>query len=141
MAVHDVPDAAALFRNIAGALKPGGRAIFVFMHPCFRIPKHSHWGWDGDQKIQYRRVESYRSALEIPITTHPGKNSGEQTFFRHRPLAEILTSLGSGGLAVTACEELHSHRRSQSNGPFSRAEHKAAEEFPLFIALKAVRVN
>ncbi len=140
MAVHDVADAVAMFSNIARALKPGGRAVFVFMHPCFRIPRKTHWGWDGDQKIQYRRLDSYSTPLEIPITTHPGKGTDEHTSFRHRPLAELLTSMGKGGLAVVACEELHSHRRSQGNGPFSKAEHKAAEEFPLFIALKALRV-
>lgn len=139
MAVHDVPDAEALFSNIARSLKSGGRALFVFMHPCFRIPKKTHWGWDNDQKIQYRRVDSYGTPLEIPITTHPGKDSGEQTAFHHRPLSEILTALGKGGLAVTACEELYSHRRSQGSGPFSKAEHKAAGEFPLFIALMAVK--
>jgi ubiquinone/menaquinone biosynthesis C-methylase UbiE len=141
MAVHDVPDITAMFTHLARSLKPGGRAVFIFMHPCFRIPKKTHWGWDADQKIQYRRIDGYASPLEIPITTHPGKNTGEQTSFHHRPLADLITSLGRGGLAVTACEELHSHRRSQSNGPFSKAEHKAAEEFPLFIALKAVRVH
>ena len=139
MAVHDVPDPAALFSNIARALRPGGRLVMVFMHPCFRIPRKTHWGWDADQKIQYRRLDSYSSPLEIPITTHPGKGTGEQTHFHHRPLADLLTAVGKGGLAVTACEELHSHRRSQS-GPFSKAEHKAAEEFPLFIALKAVKL-
>lgn len=140
MAVHDVPDVAALFANVARCLKPSGRAVLVFMHPCFRIPKKSHWGWDNDQKIQFRRLDSYGSAIEIPITTHPGKESGEQTAFHHRPLSDLLTALGKGGLAVTACEELYSHRRSQGAGPFSKAEHKAAEEFPLFIALKAVRI-
>lgn len=140
MAVHDVPDAGALFRNVAASLKPGGRAVMVFMHPCFRIPRKSHWGWDADQKIQFRRLDSYSSPLEIPITTHPGKGGGEQTAFHHRSLADLLTSLGAGGLAVTACEELHSHRRSQATGPFSKAEHAAAGEFPLFIALKAVRI-
>ncbi len=139
MAVHDVPDAGALFANIARSLKPGGRAVFVFMHPCFRIPKKTHWGWDNDQKIQFRRVDSYGKPLEIAVTTHPGRDSGEQTAFHHRPLSEILTSLGKGGLAVTACEELYSHRRSQGSGPYSKAEHKAAEEFPLFIALKVVK--
>ena len=139
MAVHDVPDAKAMFSNISRALKTGGRAIFILMHPCFRIPKHSHWGWDNDQKIQFRRVDRYGSPLEIPIITHPGKDSGEQTAFHHRPLSELLTSMGNGGLAVTACEELYSHRRSQGTGPFSKAEHRAAEEFPLFIALKAVK--
>lgn len=140
MAVHDVPDLAALFENIGRALKPGGHLVMVFMHPCFRIPKKTHWGWDADQKIQYRRLDSYSSPLEIPIVTHPGKGTGEQTSFHHRPLAEVLTAVGRGGLAVVACEELHTHRRSQV-GPFSKAEHKAAEEFPMFLALKAVKLG
>jgi SAM-dependent methyltransferase len=141
MAVHDVPDTDAMFSNMSRALKPGGRAVCVFMHPCFRIPRKSHWGWDGDQKIQFRRLDSYGSPLQIPITTHPGKDSSEETVFHHRPLADLITSLGRAGLAVIACEELFSHRRSQGSGPFSKAEHKAAEEFPLFIALKCVRVS
>lgn len=140
MAVHDVADPVALFANLAAALKPGGRAVLVLMHPCFRIPRQTHWGWDADQKIQYRRLDAYGSVQDIPITTHPGKKSGEQTTFHHRPLAELLTAIGKGGLAVTACEELYSHRRSQA-GPFSKAEHRAAQEFPLFLALKAVRLK
>ena len=140
MAVHDVADAVAMFGNVARALKPGGRAVFVLMHPCFRIPRVSHWGWDADQKIQFRRIDSYRTPLEIPITTHPGMGTGEHTAFHHRTLAELLTAVGNGGLAVTACEELYSHRRSQASGPFSKAEHRAAQEFPLFLALKAVRI-
>lgn len=139
MAVHDVADIHGLFRNIAAALEPGGRAVVVAMHPCFRIPRQTHWGWDGDQKIQFRRLDSYATPRTIEIATHPGKDTGEQTVFYHRPLAELLTAMGDAGLAVTACEELCSHRRSQGHGPFSKAEHKAAEEFPLFLALRAVR--
>jgi ubiquinone/menaquinone biosynthesis C-methylase UbiE len=140
MAVHDVPDISALFANMARALKPGGRAVLVLMHPCFRIPRKTHWGWDGDQKIQYRRIDSYTTALEIPITTHPGREASQHTIFHHRPLAALLTALGQAGLPVTACEELHSHRRSQASGPFSKAEHRAAEEFPLFLALETKHV-
>ncbi len=140
MAVHDVADVVAMFSNVARSLKSGGRALFVFMHPCFRIPRKTHWGWDGDQKIQFRRVDAYATPLEIPITTHPGGDSGQHTVFRHRPLAELLTAMGRGGLAVTACEELYSHRRSQGSGPFSKAEHRAAAEFPLFMALMTTRV-
>lgn len=140
MAMHDVPDLVGLFSNLAKSLKPGGRAVMVCMHPCFRIPRKSHWGWDADQKIQYRRMDRYGSPLEIEITTHPGKGTGELTHFHHRPLADLLSAMGSGGLAVVACEELYSHRRSQATGPFSKAEHLAAEEFPLFIAFKALRI-
>jgi ubiquinone/menaquinone biosynthesis C-methylase UbiE len=137
MAVHDVENVGALFANMAACLKPGGRAVVVMMHPCFRIPRQSHWGWDADQKIQFRRLDAYATATAIPIATHPGRGTGEQTLFHHRPLATVLTSMGAAGLAVTACEELYSHRRSQAGGPFSKAEHRAAQEFPLFIALRA----
>lgn len=140
MAVHDVRNQAGLFVNVAKSLKSCGRAVLIMMHPCFRVPRHSHWGWDADQKIQYRRMDLYASGAEIAITTHPGKNSGEQTAFHHRPLQAIINDLGSAGLAVVGCEELCSHRRSQGNGPYSKAEHKAAGEFPLFMALSVVRV-
>lgn len=139
MAVHDVPDAAGLMKNIADALKPGGRAAIVMMHPCFRIPQESHWGWDADQKIQFRRLDKYGNALEIGIKTRPGLGTDESTVFYHRPLAEVITAMGDAGLGVTVCSELFSHRRSQGGGPFSKAEHLAAEEFPLFLGLKAVK--
>jgi SAM-dependent methyltransferase len=140
MAVHDVPDAAGLMENIAAALKPGGRVAIVMMHPCFRIPQESHWGWDGDQKIQFRRLDKYGKPLEIGIKTRPGLGTEESTVFYHRPLAEVITAMGDAGLGVTVCTELFSHRRSQGGGPFSKAEHLAAEEFPLFLGLKAVKV-
>jgi len=139
MALHDVSDAGALFANTARALKPSGRAVFVFMHPCFRIPRHSHWGWDADQKIQFRRIDCYKSPVDIPIATHPGRDSGEQTLFHHRSLADVLNPAAAAGLAVTDCKELYSHRRSQALGPYSKAEHRAAEEIPVFLALKAVK--
>lgn len=138
MAVHDVDDLDGLCARLAGSLKPGGRAVLVFMHPCFRVPRQTHWGWDNDQKVQFRRVDRYVSPIEIPIATHPGKDTGEQTVFHHRPLAEVLNALGKAGLAVTACEEPCSHRRSQP-GPFSKAEHRAAAEIPVFLALQAVK--
>ncbi len=141
MAVHDVEDIGGLFSNIRRVLDVGGRAVVILMHPCFRIPRKSHWGWDADQKIQFRRLDSYGTPTAIPITTHPGKGTGEETLFHHRPLADLLNALASNGLALAACEELYSHRRSQGSGPFSKAEHKAAEEFPLFLALKATRVK
>lgn len=138
MAVHDVPDAVGLMRNIAAALLPGGRLAVVMMHPCFRIPKESHWGWDADQKVQYRRLDKYGRPLEIGIQTRPGLGTDESTVFHHRPLAEIISVIGGAGLGVMECVELYSHRRSQP-GPFSKAEHRAAEEFPLFLGLRAVK--
>ncbi|MDB6119054.1 MAG: hypothetical protein JWO08_2835 [Verrucomicrobiaceae bacterium] len=139
MAVHDVEAIDKMFLNLGQALKPGGRAVLIFMHPCFRIPRQSHWGWDEEKKIQYRRLDRYGVPLPIPIATHPGRSTGEQTWFYHRPLATYMNALGAGGLAITGCEELHSHRRSQA-GPRSRAEHRAVDEFPVFMALKVIKL-
>lgn len=132
MAVHDVPDLRGLFHNIARSLTPQGRALFVFMHPCFRLPQHTHWGWDAEKHMQYRRVDRYGSEHTISITTHPGRKHSQQTKFYHRPLPSYINALGAAGLAVTGCDELFTHRRSQV-GPRSKAEHFAAEEFPMFL--------
>lgn len=141
MAVHDVPDLAGKFSNVAAALRPGGEFVAVFLHPCFRIPRQTHWGWDEGRKLQYRRIDRYGVNLEIPIVTHPGKGQSETTTFYHRPLGEVLDALGRAGLGMVRCLELSSHRRSQAGGPRSKAEHRAAKEFPMFLALKAVKLG
>ena len=138
MAVHDVEAIDKMFQHLGQALKPGGRAVLIFMHPCFRIPRQTHWGWDEEKKIQYRRLDRYALPLAIPIATHPGRATGEQTWFYHRPLSAYFNALGAAGLAVTGSEELHSHRRSQP-GSRSRAEHRAVEEFPVFLALQVIK--
>ncbi len=138
MAVHDVGKLPGLLENLASSLKQNGRVVAIMMHPCFRIPKQSHWGWDGDQKVQYRRIDKYGNSLQIGIETQPSNGSGEGTVFYHRPLQELLTGFGNAGIGIIECKELYSHRRSQG-GPFSKAEHRAAEEFPLFLGLKGMK--
>jgi len=140
MAIQDLSDPAAAFRSMAQALRTGGRAVIVMMHPCFRIPRQSSWGWDDARKMQYRRVDRYAHDLDIPIATHPGRNQAVSTLFHHRPLSTYLNALGSAGLAVVGCEELCTHRRSQPGGR-SKGENRAWQEFPLFLALKAMRVS
>ena len=140
MAVHDVDDLPALMRSLAAALKTGGHAVLVFMHPCFRIPRQSSWGWDDLHKTQYRRVDRYITPLGIPISTHPGSDPSEHTHFFHRPISEYLNALGAAGLAVTACEELAGHRESEP-GPRARAENRSRREIPIFLALRAVKTT
>jgi ubiquinone/menaquinone biosynthesis C-methylase UbiE len=139
MAVHDVPDLAAMAQQAAAALKPGGRFVAIFMHPCFRIPQQAHWGWDEGRKLQYRRVDRYGVPQEIPILTHPGQGGGLTTTFYHRPVGEVLSAFGKAGLAVAICEELFSHRRSQP-GPRAKGENRAVQEFPIFMAISCVKL-
>jgi len=139
MALHDVDDLSGLLRMLSAALKPGGRAVIVIMHPCFRVPRQSSWGWDEARKTQFRRTDRYLTPLDIPIATHPGLSPDEHTFFFHRPLSALLTALGEAGLATTVCEELTGHRQSEP-GPRARAENRARQEIPIFLAIRAVKL-
>jgi len=139
MAVQDTDGLEQLCGGLARALRPGGHAVFVMMHPCFRVPRQSEWGWDEAKKTQYRRIDRYATSMTIPIATHPGREPGQQTLFYHRPLADYVNALGQAGLAVVACEELLTHRRSDP-GSHSRGENRAAQEIPIFLALKAIRL-
>jgi len=139
MAVHDLDDVEAAIGGMARALRPGGQAVVIMMHPCFRIPRQSSWGWDGQRKIQYRRLDRYASALTVPISAHPGSDPSQHTVFFHRPIGAYINAMGRAGLAVVECRELLSHRRSEPGGR-SRAENRARDEFPVFLALRALKL-
>ena len=139
MAVQDLDDVERAFAQMGRALRPGGRAVIVMMHPCFRIPRQSSWEWDEVKKTQFRRLDRYATPMQIPIATHPGSAPGENTTFFHRPLAEYLNALGKAGLAVAACEEPLTHRMTEPGGR-SRGENRSRQEFPVFLAMKAVKL-
>ena len=139
MAVQDSDGVMELFAGLGRALRVRGRAVIVMMHPCFRVPRQSEWGWDEAKKTRYRRIDRYSTPMSVPIATHPGRDPEQQTLFYHRPLADYLNALGHAGLAVIAAEELLTHRKSEPGGR-SRAENRAASEFPVFLALKAVKL-
>ena len=136
MAVHDFDPIEPAFMGAAEALRPGGVMVVIMMHPCFRVPRQSSWGWDEAKATQYRRLDRYATPMTIPISVSPGRDPSQQTQYFHRPLEQYVNALGAAGMGVTACRELLSHRRSEP-GARSRGENRAKGEFPLFLALKA----
>jgi len=124
----------AVCRSAAAVIKPGGRMLWVLNHPAFRIPRQSSWGFEPERKIQYRRLDAYSSALQIPIVMHPGKASSETTLSFHRSLQELLQPGFAAGFSLAGLQEWHSPKESQP-GPRARAENRARREFPLFLAL------
>ena len=108
-------------------------------------PKRSSWGWDDDQRQQYRRIDGYLSLYQTRIATHPGAQSGTpeaalQTISTHRPLSAYIEACGSAGLGIVGCEELTNPRRGTKGTRFA-AEDLAAREIPLFLILTAVRLR
>lgn len=116
-------------------MRPSGTLILVLNHPAFRIPRHSSWGIDRQQKIQYRRINKYASPLTIPIQIHPGKKSQDSLWAFHFPLATYFEYLTKSGLCITDLEEWYCPKKSM--GKNATMENTARKEFPLFLTIVA----
>ncbi|HYF33914.1 MAG TPA: hypothetical protein VD994_01380, partial [Prosthecobacter sp.] len=108
--------------------------VWVLNHPAFRIPRQSSWGFEGDHKLQYRRIDAYSSTMSVPIIMHPGKPDSEVTTSFHRSFETLTQSGFKAGLLLGGLHEWISHKESQP-GPRARAENRARREFPLFLGL------
>lgn len=141
LALQNIEDIDRVIADAATVLKPGAPLVIVINHPVFRMPKQSSWGFDDDKKLMFRRLDAYLTPREIPIAINPSKGRFSPTAPSfHRPLSAYFNVLGAQGLLVEAVEEWVSGRESDS-GPRARAENRAREEFPLFMAIKAVKVR
>jgi SAM-dependent methyltransferase len=136
LALQNMKDATAVFRGVAPLLPRGAPLVLVLNHPCFRIPRQTHWEWVEAQKTLSRRTDRYLSPLDIPILMHPGKQDGVATTSYHRPLSFYVSALAQTGFSLDAMEEWVSDRQSQP-GARAKAENRARAEFPLFLALRA----
>lgn len=135
LAIQNMKNLNAVVQNFKRLLKDGGRVCIVINHPTFRIPKSSSWGMDTENKIQYRRIDSYMSEQEVGIDMTPGSKTDKQmTVSYHRPLQVYSKAFGKEGFAITKIEEWISHRKSEK-GPHAKAEDKARKEIPLFMCL------
>ena len=138
LAVQNMENIEPVFKNIARWLKPKGKFVMVLTHPCFRIPRQTHWGWDDDKKMEYRRIDRYANEMKIPILTPPFIDKVNFTMTYHRPLQNYFSALLKAGLCVDSLEEWMSNKES-APGKRSRAENRARKEVPLFMAIRAVR--
>lgn len=132
LAAQNIENLDALIGNAASHLQPGGRFYCVINHPCFRIPRQSHWAIDEKKKLQYRRVDRYMTPLSIPIQTHPGsKEDSPTTFSFHRPLSAYSAAFLAKGFTIVNLEEWTSDKLSiGKNAPM---ENRCRQEFPLFL--------
>lgn len=138
LAVQNMENIEPVFKNVARWLKPKGKFVMVLTHPCFRIPRQTHWGWDDDKKMEYRRIDRYANEMKIPILTPPFIDKVNFTMTYHRPLQNYFSALLKAGLCVDSLEEWMSNKES-APGKRSRGENRARKEVPLFMAIRAVR--
>lgn len=119
------------------ALIPNGRLVIVLNHPCFRIPRQTHWYEDPKQKILFRRVDRYLSKMKIPIRMHGKKK--ETTYSYHFSFTDLSDMLLTNGFVIEKIEEWCSDKVSK--GSKAKMENRARKEIPLFCAISALLTN
>lgn len=142
MALSNIDPIEPALHGIAEALRPGGKMVAVIVHPAFRAPGQTHWGWDESAGRQFRRVDAYLTPFRKEIRMHPGKaahgkREGQvttQTF--HRPVGAYVKAVAGAGLRITHLGEWIS-RRAADSGPRAPEENRARMEIPLFLAIVA----
>jgi SAM-dependent methyltransferase len=135
LSIQDIDPLDAALHSAAWALRPGGRAVLIMTHPCFRMPRQSGWGWDNTRQLCYRRVDRYLTPLAVPMKSYGGAKGGATRSF-HRPLELYVNSLAASGLLVDWVREIPTYKVGEG-GPRARAENLANQEIPLFLALRA----
>lgn len=143
LAMQNIENFNGALAEAARALKPGGKLFMVLNHPAFRNPKHTAWGFDEKNKVQYRRVEEYLSESKTDIDMTPGSDKEEKkkmTVSFHRPLQVYFNTLVKNGFLVGRLEEWNSNKKSEA-GPRQKAEDKARQEIPLFMLIEAIKTK
>jgi len=136
LALQNIQEMEGAIQEVSRVLRDGGRLVLVLMHPAFRVPERSSWGFDEGKRTQYRRVEGYLSMKKTEMLVHPGRRNSPVTISYHHSLQDFSKALFKNVLAITRLEEWISHKVSQ-NGPRRVAEDRARKEIPLFLAIEA----
>ena len=137
LALQNIKEPEKTIQHISEVMEKNGKLIIVLNHPCFRIPRQSSWEEDKANKMQYRRINRYLSPLEIPINTHPGESDSPVTWSFHHPLEDYSNYLFGNGFLIEKIEEWTSEKKSE--GKAAKMENRAREEFPMFMAILAVK--
>lgn len=131
LSIQDMDPLPVLIGQAAAALRPGGRLVIFMLHPAFRVPRGSGWGFDENRKLRFRRVDHYLKELAVPMKSFAEAGAPERrgtTWSFHRPLAAYFAALEDAGLVTERFEELPDPLEKEASG------------IPMFVALRARKV-
>jgi SAM-dependent methyltransferase len=94
----DVPDYAAVLREVARVLRPGGRFVHVGVHPCF-VGAFADWSEPGRVSVDTRY------ALRERAFVGPAEGVRVRVGAWHVPLADLLNAVAGAGLRIERVAE------------------------------------
>jgi len=102
----DLEDFAAVVRQVARCLRPGGRFIYAGLHPCFIGPFVNRMSESDDNQLQF--LPGYGSVGWANRASGDGTGLGGRVGFHHKSLASFLGAIVSSGLRICDVREFAS---------------------------------
>jgi ubiquinone/menaquinone biosynthesis C-methylase UbiE len=102
----DLEDFAAALRQVARCLRPGGRFIYVGVHPCFIGPFVNRTSEAAERRLQF--LSGYGSGGWANRGSGDGTGLGGRVGFHHKTLATFLGALVRSGLHIRDVREFAS---------------------------------
>jgi SAM-dependent methyltransferase len=99
----DTEDFAAVVREVARCLRPGGRFAYLGVHPCYVGP----FGYrlDEQQDLSLRFTTGYGTVGWASRGSGDGSRIGGRVGFHHKTLASFLQAFMDAGLPLRAVRE------------------------------------
>jgi SAM-dependent methyltransferase len=99
----DVADFAAVVRDVARCLRPGGRFIYVGLHPCYIGPFVDRTNESRDLGLRF--TPGYGDGGWADRASGDGSGVGGRVGFHHKTLAGFLGAIADSGLTLReVCE-------------------------------------
>jgi SAM-dependent methyltransferase len=99
----DVEDFAAVVHDVARCLRPGGRFVYLGVHPCFVGPFVNRVTEREDMALSF--VTGYGTAGWANRGSGGGSMIGGRVGFHHKTLARFLGAFAQGRLSIRAVRE------------------------------------
>ncbi len=144
MALQDIPDAAGTVAEVARVLRPGGRLVALFSHPCFDVPEASAWAAEHVpySTTRWRKVTRYREVFDVPFAWKLPSGSEVVTRSYHRPLSWYFRVLRRAGFVVLGLEEpAPTEEFAQAEAGDAWPDTPFLEQIPLHCIIDAYKLN
>lgn len=102
----DVEDFAAVVREVTRCLRPGGRFVYLGVHPCFVGPFVYRLTEAEDLRLSF--VPGYGDSRWADRGSGDSSHIGGRVGFHHKTLAGFLEAFAGAGLRIQAAREFSS---------------------------------
>jgi SAM-dependent methyltransferase len=99
----DTEDFAAVVADVARCLRPGGRFVYLGVHPCFVGPFVYRMTEADDLTLSF--VAGYGNVGWANRGSGDGSHIGGRVGFHHKTLASFLDAFAASGLSIRAVRE------------------------------------